>query len=90
MHTNALPPDFGAKTGLGWELAQEAYMGKSCTASTFGKTGLHGLHRCARSGENAGMAFVTNHTYPRRRQDRAVINAVRCVLADFCLAGEVD
>lgn len=87
MHTNALPPDFGAKTGLGWELAQEAYMGKSCTASTFGKTGFTGCTVALDPARNAGMAFVTNHTYPRRRQDRAVINAVRCVLADFCLGG---
>jgi hypothetical protein len=33
-----------------------------------------------------GIVLLTNHTFPRRREDRAVINAVRSRLANLVLS----
>jgi CubicO group peptidase (beta-lactamase class C family) len=85
MHTNALPPELGCSTALGWELDNGNYMGRNRTAATFGKTGFTGCTIIADPLKNAGFVLLTNHTYPRRRADRTVINGVRNRLAEMLL-----
>jgi CubicO group peptidase (beta-lactamase class C family) len=87
MHANALPPEFGAATALGWELNQPAFMGSRSTASTFGKTGFTGCAIVADPLRNTGFVFLTNHTFPRRREDRSMINKVRSSIADMVFGG---
>jgi CubicO group peptidase (beta-lactamase class C family) len=83
IHTNALPPELGAVTALGWELDQERFMGKNRTASTFGKTGFTGCTIIADPLRRTGFVLLCNHTWPQRRQDREAINRVRQGLADL-------
>jgi len=83
MHANALPPALGADAALGWELNQPVFMGTSATPATFGKTGFTGCAIVADPGRETGMVFLTNHTFPKRRDDRSAINAVRSTLADM-------
>ena len=85
MYTNALPPGMGCSAGLGWELKAPEFMGKSCTPSTFGKTGFTGCAIVVDPAREAGLVLVTNHTFPRRRSDRTIINTVRSALADMVL-----
>ncbi len=83
MHTNALPPELGFRAALGWELGQPEFMGIRCTASRFGKTGFTGCTFIADPSCNAGFVLLTNHTFPRRREDRSAINRARSALADM-------
>ena len=85
MHTNALPPTLGVSAALGWELDNENYMGSNRSPSTFGKTGFTGCTIMADPAKNAGFVFLTNHTYPKRRADKEVINRVRRLLAELVL-----
>jgi CubicO group peptidase (beta-lactamase class C family) len=83
MHVNALPAWFGATAALGWELDRPDFMGTRRTASSFGKTGFTGCAIVADPSRSAGFVLMTNHTFPRRREDRSAINAVRSALADL-------
>jgi CubicO group peptidase (beta-lactamase class C family) len=83
MHTNVLPSSLGSVTALGWQLNQSDFMGSRCTASTFGKTGFTGCTIVADPSRSTGFVFLTNHTFPRRRDDRSVINRVRNAIADM-------
>lgn len=85
MSTNLLPPELGCRAAAGWELCQPEFMGKHCTASTFGKTGFTGCAVVADPSRAAGFALLTNHTFPRRREDRSLINTIRSVCADMVL-----
>jgi CubicO group peptidase (beta-lactamase class C family) len=85
MHSNALPPAIGCSAALGWELDNGNYMGGNRSGSTFGKTGFTGCTIIADPAKNAGFVFLTNHTYPRRRVDRTVINTVRSRLAEIIM-----
>lgn len=85
MHTNALPASMGVSAALGWELDAERFMGKHRGASTFGKTGFTGCAIVADPVLQRGFVFLTNHTFPRRRESNDRINAVRSRLADTIL-----
>jgi CubicO group peptidase (beta-lactamase class C family) len=83
MHTNALRPEFGAGTALGWELDRPDFMGTCRTASTFGKTGFTGCAIVGDPSRTTGFVFLANHTFPRRRENRSAINRVRSAVADI-------
>ena len=83
MSTNLLPPELGCRAAPGWELCQPDFMGNHCTASTFGKTGFTGCAIVADPPRAAGFVLLTNHTFPRRREDRSLINKVRSALAEM-------
>jgi CubicO group peptidase (beta-lactamase class C family) len=87
MHTNALPQRLGIAAGLGWELDRPEFMGTRRSAAAFGKTGFTGCTMVADPLRGAGLVLVTNHTFPRRREDRDTINAVRNRLADLVFGG---
>jgi len=84
METNQIP-ELNDFTGLGWELNQPRFMGKSCTEHTFGKTGFTGtLCICDR---RRGVAYVilSNRIYPQRPADSSAINAVRADIGEIIL-----
>jgi CubicO group peptidase (beta-lactamase class C family) len=82
MHTNCCPVG-GTLTGLGWELAQPAFMGKRCSAATFGKTGFTGCSMVVDPERKAAVVLLSNHVHPERQSDRLIINKVRGGLADI-------
>jgi CubicO group peptidase (beta-lactamase class C family) len=84
MHTNQIPHIKGIYTGLGWELNQE-YMGANRTAATFGKTGFTGCSVIIDRTKNAGVAMLSNYTWPSRKPNRDLINEVRGRVADYVL-----
>jgi CubicO group peptidase (beta-lactamase class C family) len=84
MYTNQIPHISGQCTGLGWELNQE-YMGANRTASTFGKTGFTGTAVIMDRSRNAGLALLSNYTWPQRKPNRDLINEVRARIADLIL-----
>ena len=86
MHENALPDGQGVSAALGWELDRSDFMGTRHSAATFGKTGFTGCAVVADPLYEKGIVLLTNHTFPRRREDRAVINAVRSRLANLVLS----
>jgi CubicO group peptidase (beta-lactamase class C family) len=82
MRTNQIPHISGKTTGLGWELNQE-YMGKSRTESTFGKTGFTGCSLIIDIERETGIVLLSNCTWPARKPNRDLINAVRGEVADL-------
>ena len=83
MHENALSEGLGAAAALGWELDRPDFMGTRRSAVAFGKTGFTGCTIVADPSCKAGFVVMTNHIFPRRREDRAAINAVRKRFADI-------
>lgn len=83
MHTNQRPKSSGEWCGLGWELNQKSFMGRSCTESAFGKTGFTGCSIVMEPRKRRGLVLLTNHVHPSRRPDRDSINQVRSGLADI-------
>lgn len=81
MYTNQLSGK-DQWTGLGWELNQKSFMGRFCSESAFGKTGFTGCSVVIDPLKKAGVVFLSNHTYPRRRSSRDTINEIRCKIAD--------
>jgi CubicO group peptidase (beta-lactamase class C family) len=86
MHTNQIPHISGKTTGLGWELNQE-YMGKNRTESTFGKTGFTGCSLTIDIARETGIVLLSNCTWPARKPNRDLINAVRGEVADLVWDG---
>ncbi|MDR0331492.1 MAG: beta-lactamase family protein [Chitinispirillales bacterium] len=84
MHTNQIPHISGACTGLGWELNQE-YMGSKRTPLTFGKTGFTGCAVIIDRSRNAGLALLSNYTWPARKPNRDLINEVRSAVSDLVM-----
>ena len=82
MRANQLS-DIRERAGLGWELNQPRYMGKHCAEQTFGKTGFTGCVVICDISKEVGLAFLSNYTYPKRKQDAALINSVRSDIADI-------
>ena len=82
MHANQRPPGSGEWTGLGWELNQE-YMGSVRNGHRFGKTGFTGCVVVIDPLESRGFILLSNHTYPKRRDSRDLINKVRRDIADL-------
>jgi CubicO group peptidase (beta-lactamase class C family) len=73
----------GITTGLGWELCQRRFMGTRCSERAFGKTGFTGCSCVADPERGAAFVLLSNYTYPRRKPDMTLINAVRSDCADI-------
>ena len=73
----------GVKTGLGWELDQERYMGRHRSSRTIGKTGFTGCVCMCDFVKYRGMALLSNYTFPLRKMDMSMINSVRSDIADI-------
>ncbi|MBD3393940.1 MAG: serine hydrolase [Chitinivibrionales bacterium] len=77
----------GRWAGLGWELNQLRFMGLHCSAQTIGKTGFTGCVVLCDFEKGRALAFLSNHTFPKRRGSRDAINAVRRDIADIVFEG---
>ena len=82
MHTNQIQ-DIGGSAGLGWELNQKRYMGKSSTADTFGKTGFTGCIVVCDIPKDVGVVMLSNYTFPKRKSGPSLINKVRSEIMDL-------
>lgn len=82
IQTNQLA-DIGQYAGLGWELNQPRYMGKHCSAKTFGKTGFTGCVCVCDIERGVGFVILSNYTYPTRKPDATPINKFRSAIADI-------
>jgi CubicO group peptidase (beta-lactamase class C family) len=85
MSTNQIH-SIGSCTGLGWELNQEHYMGRHCSRRCIGKTGFTGCMFLCDLEKHMGVVLLSNHTYPRRKGDKDLINSVRRDVADIVFA----
>jgi CubicO group peptidase (beta-lactamase class C family) len=85
MHTNQLPIENKKYTGLGWELNQPQTMGAVGDQNVFGKTGFTGCSIAVSPLKQAGYILLSNHLYPKRRENRDEINSVRRTLAEIVL-----
>ncbi len=81
MTTNQLS-DIGECTGLGWELNQSRFMGRTVGEHTFGKTGFTGTLAVCDIARGVACALLTNRTYPHRPPDSSAINALRADVSD--------
>lgn len=84
MITNQIAAS-GESTGLGWELNQSRYMGKYCSSQTIGKTGFTGCVIIADLQKGSGFVLLSNYTWPTRKSNADLINAVRRDIADILL-----
>ena len=79
-------PDFRweetTSTGLGWELEQKHWMGKTAGPHTFGKTGFTGARIVADREKGKAMVLLGNRIYPKRPPTAAAFNAVSAALCD--------
>lgn len=82
MHMSQTP-QFQRGTGLGWELCQPRFMGTECSEQTFGKTGFTGSLVLCDPVKGVGMVFLSNYTYPTRKQNGEVMNNIRRQVADI-------
>jgi len=82
IQTNQLA-DIKQCVGLGWELNQPRYMGRYCSAKTFGKTGFTGCVCVCDVDREVGFAILSNYTYPTRKPDAVLINKFRSDIADI-------
>jgi CubicO group peptidase (beta-lactamase class C family) len=81
MHENQLTGDY--KTGLGWEMGQEKFMGKKISNEAFGKTGFTGCLILIDMKKEAALVHLSNRTYPSRPDNRDDVNVCRRQLADL-------
>jgi CubicO group peptidase (beta-lactamase class C family) len=82
MYTNQLESR-GSYSGLGWELYQPQYMGKFVHSGMFGKTGFTGCVVVIDPTREKAMVFLSNYTYPKRKENAKMINQVRREVADI-------
>lgn len=82
MQENVLLPHFGNRASYGWELDQ-TFMGERRNEKCFGKTGFTGCSVVVDPVRKVGIVLLSNHVHPKRRDDRAVINTIRCTAADL-------
>ncbi|HMA64002.1 MAG: serine hydrolase domain-containing protein [Fibrobacterota bacterium] len=81
MSSNQLTGDFGDdQTGLGWELNQKTSMGIYKGIDVYGKTGFTGCSIAVCREKKCGYVLLSNHIFPKRRESRDSINAVRRAL----------
>jgi CubicO group peptidase (beta-lactamase class C family) len=73
-------------TGLGWELHQRRYMGFASSKRTIGKTGFTGCVVMCDLEKGIGLVMLSNYTWPSRKKNSDVINAVRSAVADVVFA----
>mgnify|MGYP006298004455 CR=1 FL=1 len=78
----------GNNTGLGWELAQQMYMGDHFSNRTIGKTGFTGSVIIIDMNKKIGIVILSNFTYPEREQNPDRINRFRADIADHIFTGE--
>ncbi|MFC1483372.1 serine hydrolase domain-containing protein [Candidatus Margulisiibacteriota bacterium] len=82
IHTNQIT-SLGLYAGLGWELAQARYMGDYASRHCFGKTGFTGCVMMIDPMREKGLVFLSNYTFPKRKQSADIINEVRRGIADI-------
>lgn len=58
-----------AEEGLGWQVAEEYFMGSRHSAKTFGKTGFTGTSVCIDRSRGVALVILSNRTYPQRPPD---------------------
>ncbi len=85
MTTNQIP-ELNESTGLGWELNQSRYMGKSCGPHTFGKTGFTGTLCVGDIEKEIAYVILSNRTFPKRPTDSSAINALRADIGEIVLS----
>ncbi len=73
----------GLFTGLGFELNQQRYMGKSRTPTTFGKTGFTGCNLLGDVSKEKALVILSNYTWPTRKRSPDRINRFRAEIADI-------
>ena len=88
MHTNQLGFP-GVRTGLGWELFQNRYMGRHCTERTIGKTGFTGCVCVCDFGKQAAFVLLSNYTFPHRHPDSCAMDEVRRDIAEIIFSREI-
>ncbi len=81
MSTNQIP-ELNATTGLGWQL-QQAWMGRSASGHTFGKTGFTGTSVCVDVERGVALVILSNRTFPKRPADDSAIYKFRADIADI-------
>lgn len=82
MSTNQIP-ETGEVTGLGWELNQSRYMGTASSDRTIGKTGFTGCFVACDLIKGIGVVLLSNHTWPKRKNQKDSINKVRQEICDL-------
>lgn len=82
IHSNHLKKEFPISSG-GWELRNPFFMGENSSSLCFGKTGFTGCSVVIDPLRKIGIILLSNHTFPVRRKDRAIINRIRKGLADL-------
>jgi CubicO group peptidase (beta-lactamase class C family) len=86
MSSNQFAGDFGNdQTGLGWELNQKSSMGIYDGLDVFGKTGFTGCSIAVCRQKKCGYILLSNHIFPKRRDSRDAINAIRRALLQTLL-----
>ena len=75
----------GAQEGLGWQLADERFMGKDAGKRTFGKTGFTGTSVVCDVERGIALVILSNRTYPKRPPNDDAIYAFRRDIADIVL-----
>lgn len=78
--------DIGVSAGLGWELHQPQFMGSRSTPMAFGKTGFTGCMCIVDIPGEVACVMLANCTYPTRKPDASLINAIRRDIADAIFA----
>lgn len=73
----------GESAGPGWELNRREYMGDNASDSTIGKTGFTGCVVMCDFKKRTGLAFLSNHIHPKRRENADIINRARRGIADI-------
>lgn len=76
----------GAALGLGWQIAQESFMGVNCSGRTFGKTGFTGTSVIADVDRGVAFCILSNRTFPQRPADQSAIFRFRRDIADVIFA----
>ncbi|MCX7726138.1 MAG: beta-lactamase family protein [Chitinispirillaceae bacterium] len=82
IYSNHIKKNFPISSG-GWELKNPSFMGERCSHLCFGKTGFTGCSVVIDPLKKIGIILLSNHTFPKRRKDRSVINEIRREMADL-------
>ncbi len=85
MYRNQFPNESNMYAGLGWELNQYETMGKQITRNIFGKTGFTGCSMAINPSKRTGYILLSNHLYPKRKENRKFINEIRRTIAEIVL-----
>lgn len=84
MITNpASPMTRAAEDALGWQVADQLFMGTHAGPKTFGKTGFTGTSIMIDVAHAKALVILSTRTYPKRPADDAAIYAFRRDIADI-------